>query len=578
MSDPSPAAEIEAVAGAKRPLNDDQPQESKLLHQVRVDNLPMSDIKEIKQFLKDKGFQSISKAPKWRYAMCTFESEAEAQQAMDNLKDVQYKGKLLTTKSFTQSEESYRDRFNKKKKNNKKNEPAPEDDTRTPAERLAFQVTPLFNVPYEDQLKQKKKILMKTMYELKKKIGEMKDQSERSKGQVDWSTEPGFPFGEMEVVASPEVDGYRTKCEFTVGKDLDGQITVGFLLGLFRHGIVNVLDPSETKNVPEIAKKIAANMQEYIRASEYPIYDREEKKGVWRTIMTKTQRTGDVLLLIQIKPEDMTEEQVAALKQDLLTYWTSDAMKNDKGIVVTTLIVQVWDGLSNGITDRGTDDILYGDGYVYEELLGSRFRLSSSAFFQVNTPACELLYSKCADWCNLDKTKRTTLLDLCCGTGTIGITMAKDVERVIGVDIVPEAIVDARANAERNNVTNATYFANKVEDRLDVLTRKEDEEIVAVLDPPRNGVHASVIRAIRESPAIDKVIYISCDAKQALSNFVSLCRPESNRFSGKPFVPKRTAAVDLFPHTQHCELVIEFERIPSTTNDTAIIDTTDVPA
>ena len=80
-----------------------------------------------------------------------------------------------------------------------------------------------------------------------------------------------------------------------------------------------------------------------------------------------------------------------------------------------------------------------------------RFRISSSAFFQVNTPATELLYSKCAEWCNISQDKKTTLLDLCCGTGTIGITMAKTVDRVIGIEMIPEAIVDAKANAHMNS-------------------------------------------------------------------------------------------------------------------------------
>ncbi|KAI8074398.1 S-adenosyl-L-methionine-dependent methyltransferase [Gongronella butleri] len=519
----------DAVAGTKRSADAQDGSAAadvKHVYQVRVDNFPKDDLKNIKNWFKEKGIVQVTKAPKWNYAVCHFD-------------DAKYKNNDLTTKFFAQTEEAFRHRFNKKKKGG--NDKPAEEDNRPPAERLAAQVTPLHHLPYEDQLKQKKRALMKPMFELKKKIGQMKDQSERSKGQVDWATSPGMPFGEMEVVASPQIDGYRTKCEFTVGVDPEGVTTVGFQLGMFRHGVTTVLNPRDVKHIPDVAKNIADAMQDYVRASSYPVYEKENKTGVWRTVMTKTQRTGDVLLMIQIQGKDLTEEQLEELKRDMTAYWTSDAMKNERGVPVTTLILQVWDGMSNGITDKGTDFLLHGDGYVYEELLGNRFRLSSSSFFQVNTPACEVLYGKCAEWCNLDKTKRTTLLDLCCGTGTIGITMAKSVDKVIGVDIVPQAIVDARENAERNGVENATYYANKVEDRLDVLTRKQDEELVAVLDPP------------------------SCDAKQALPNFISLCRPESNRFSGKPFVPVRVAAVDLFPHTHHCELMIEFKRfVPET--------------
>ncbi|KAI8883703.1 hypothetical protein K501DRAFT_333184 [Backusella circina FSU 941] len=114
---------------------------------------------------------------------------------------------------------------------------------------------------------------------------------------------------------------------------------------------------------------------------------------------------------------------------------------------------------------------------------------------------------------------------------------------------------------EYQGIKNVEYYASKVEDKIDVVTGQVNEEVVAVLDPPRNGVHASVIRAVRDARHIDRVIYISCDAKQAIDNFISLCRPQSNRFRGMPFKPSRAVVVDLFPHTDHQELMIEFVRI-----------------
>lgn len=157
------------------------------------------------------------------------------------------------------------------------------------------------------------------------------------------------------------------------------------------------------------------------------------------------------MIVVQIKSEGLGDDKVDELKKDLVDYWT--VRVKDQDIEVTTLLFQEWDGVSNGLTDRAPTQVLYGDGYIYEELLGCRFRISSSAFFQVNTPGAELLYSKCAEWCNLGDGRKTTLLDICCGTGTIGITMAKSVDQVIGVEMVPEAIVDAKANAERNGKT-----------------------------------------------------------------------------------------------------------------------------
>lgn len=314
---------------------------------------------------------------------------------------------------------------------------------------------------------------------LKQKIANLKDV--RDKSQIAWAFEKGrLPCEVLDPIASPEINGYRTKCEFTIGKNLDGEPTVGFLLGLYREGITAVLEPSECLNVSETAKQIAKAMGDYVRSSDLPVYDRIEKTGVWRTIMTKTQSTGDILIMVQLRAADLSPERLEQEKANLIKFWTQES-----GINVTTLVFQVWDGSSNGITDRAPIEVLTGDGYIYEELLGCRFRLSASAFFQVNTPACELLYSKCAEWCSIDATKKTTLLDLCCGTGTIGITMAKSVDRVVGIEMVPEAIVDAKANAELNNIQNVTYYADKVENKIDVVTNETNEEVIAVLDPPR---------------------------------------------------------------------------------------------
>lgn len=199
-------------------------------------------------------------------------------------------------------------------------------------------------------------------------------------------------------------------------------------------------------------------------------------------------------------------------------------------------------------------------------------------------------------------TDRTTLLDICCGTGTIGILLAKSVQRVIGVDICPEAIDNARRNATLNGVTNCTYMAAKAEDVIrDVMstyvdsvpagggaaaaaavdtsgggrasTSTEDAEglgsgsgthgnVVAVVDPPRAGLHKDVVQHIRRHDGIGHLIYISCSLGGARSNIVDFCRATSKKYRGRPFVVKRVIPVDLFPHTDHCEAVLVLEREP----------------
>ncbi|KAF7724754.1 tRNA methyltransferase 2 [Apophysomyces ossiformis] len=538
-------------------------EEDQVIHRVKVNNLPGREVAVVKKLFQSMGLSRFKKAPKWDYAYITCDTEEEAQEVIKKLDGYEFKKRVLKAEYVSVTRQEHSERFQRNDKKAKGEQAEEEEDTRPPAERLADQVTPFHKMPYEEQLKKKGRNGAKQLMNLKKQISQLRDLSEIGKKQSAWAHEKqSMPCPYEDIIASPNVNGYRTKCEFTIGHNLEGEATVGFLLGLYRHGVTAVLSPNDCLHVPDVAKKIAKAMENYVRASSLAVYDRTTKVGVWRTMMTRTQRTGEVMVLIQMKTADMSEEEVEEEKKKLISYWTGlkDKPEEEK-VDVTTLLLQIWDGDSNGITPKGKTEVLVGDGYVHEEILGCKFRISSSAFFQINTPATELLYAKCAEWCNIDQSKKTTLLDLCCGTGTIGITMAKSVDQVIGVEMVPEAIVDAKINAELNNIKNVTYYASKVEDCLGVVTGAENEDVVAVLDPPRNGVHASVIRAVRESPHINRIIYISCDAKQALPNFVSLCRPQSNRFRGLPFKPSRAVSLDLFPHTDHSELMIEFVRM-----------------
>jgi len=146
--------------------------------------------------------------------------------------------------------------------------------------------------------------------------------------------------------------------------------------------------------------------------------------------------------------------------------------------------------------------------------------------------------------------------------------LADECDRVVGVDIVEEAVVNARKNAKQNDVTNAEYHAGRAEHLLpELLKRGTCEEggsappPVAIVDPPRAGLHHKAVQALRSSPNLRRLVYVACDAKAAYQSLVSLGKPPSNAFPGDPFVPRRIIPVDLFPHTRHYELAILFERI-----------------
>ncbi|EFJ48436.1 hypothetical protein VOLCADRAFT_33590, partial [Volvox carteri f. nagariensis] len=210
-----------------------------------------------------------------------------------------------------------------------------------------------------------------------------------------------------------------------------------------------------------------------------------------------------------------------------------------------------------------------GPGYIHDSLCELRFRISPTAFFQVNTPATCALYKVVGDWAAAGPS--TLLLDICCGTGTIGITLAGRVSKVIGVDSVASAIEDARVNAALNGITNAEFVAGKAEDALPgILAAHAGEgspygpgDVVAVADPPRAGLHRTVLRALLGCERIRRLVFVSCNPDSLVQNVVALCCPPGRAGPGcsyTPFRPVKALAVDLFPHTSHVEAVMLLER------------------
>lgn len=188
-----------------------------------------------------------------------------------------------------------------------------------------------------------------------------------------------------------------------------------------------------------------------------------------------------------------------------------------------------------------------------------KFRISPNAFFQVNTEAAEVLYKKVAEWSNV--TSDTTVLDICCGTGTIGLSLAKSAAKISGVDLSKEAIEDAKVNASLNDISNVEYRSGKAEDWISWICRiVRTDDVVAILDPPRGGLGSSVIQAIRKCRSVKRLVYVSCNPAGAVQNFVDLVRPPSKRLKGPRFFPVKAVPIDLFPYTNHCELVVLFEQ------------------
>jgi tRNA/tmRNA/rRNA uracil-C5-methylase (TrmA/RlmC/RlmD family) len=140
--------------------------------------------------------------------------------------------------------------------------------------------------------------------------------------------------------------------------------------------------------------------------------------------------------------------------------------------------------------------------------------------------------------------------------------MAKQVGRVVGIDIIASAIEDAKINADLNQINNAVYVCGKAEDVLNKALddHAQTDDLVAIVDPPRGGLHPDVIRTLRKCERLKRVVYVSCNPKSLKDNLARFVQPPSKRYSGTPFIAMKAIPVDMFPHTDHCEMIMLLER------------------
>ncbi|RKP40206.1 TRM2 tRNA methyltransferase 2-like protein A [Dimargaris cristalligena] len=308
-------------------------------------------------------------------------------------------------------------------------------------------------------------------------------------------------------------------------------------------------------------------MQDYTRErTDLPVYSRIDKTGVWRLFVTRTLESGQNMVIVQYNPTGLDEATIEKVHADLVERFSKGTP------TVHSLYIQQSDSKSVDLNPTIPFQLIYGVPHIHENLLNLQFRISPSSFFQANTPAAEKLYTIIRRWAMGQAEPAPSdavLLDLCCGTGTIGLSMASAFRKVVGIETIPAAIEDAQINAAVNKVENAEFFVGRVEDTLpkqlerlnqEALERGQPTSVVAVLDPPRAGLDRSAIQAVRACRSINRVVFVACDFAASLQNVVDLCRPTTNKFAAHPFRPVQAVPVDLFPDTKHCELVIELVR------------------
>mmetsp|Transcript_15241 Transcript_15241/g.15993 ORF Transcript_15241/g.15993 Transcript_15241/m.15993 type:complete len:575 (-) Transcript_15241:9-1733(-) len=426
--------------------------------------------------------------------------------------------------------------------------------------------------------------------------------------------------------------------------------SLGFRVSSYKEGLL-VASPEGCPHIPLPMVEIVKLFIEHIRQSEFKVYDQYKHSGVWRLLTVRySERTNQMILMLCVSLKGVSQElwsqekQILVEKLSSLKLYKSNTSSSigeqqediDRiSIHIKGFQLQVYDGLSVPLADHPVET-LFGEDSIVEEMNGCRFKVSPQAFFQVNTTAAEILYNQVVDDLKASLTPTTTstptttptittttttneiipqtetnetnetntietttlpptinqpllCLDICCGTGTIGIICSKaNLGNVVGIEMCPAAVENAKINAKLNGLhllnepsneektSQAAFICSRAEVVLENILndrRSQDslinqvqylargKKLLAVVDPPREGLHIDCLRAIRSCTRIERLVYISCNpVKSLIKDCVALCGPSTKKLTGTPFKPIYGTPVDLFPMTPHCEMILVLER------------------
>lgn len=343
----------------------------------------------------------------------------------------------------------------------------------------------------------------------------------------------GYEF--LGIKPSPDVYGYRNKMEYSFGDEIKGgEMT----LGMHKRGMFNsVVTVNQCKLVEEDFNSILELTLEYFKENDIPKYNNKTHEGYLRhLVVRKGIHTGEILIsLVTSSQLDISLEEY---KEELLNL-------NLDGEIVGILHI-INDGLGD-VVKCDSMDILYGRDYFYEELLGLKFKISPFSFFQTNSRGAEVLYSTAIDF--IEDADNKTIFDLYSGTGTIGQIVAKKAKKVIGIEIIEEAVKAANENAKINGLNNCEFIAGDVLKKVNELKVTPD---IIILDPPRAGVNPKALDKILKYKA-NEMVYVSCNPKTLVENLKQI---QDNGYKVDKII-----CVDMFPHTPHVETVVLISRV-----------------
>lgn len=380
------------------------------------------------------------------------------------------------------------------------------------------------HLPYPSQLKYKQQQVLDVLQRIAKIelpearpiLGSEKDRFYRNKLEYTFSNKR-----------------WRTLEEIQSGEEFKNSEALGFHIpGMFD----KVLDIEKCFLQEDFSNRVRLSVKAFCLAHQMDFFDLKLQQGLMRNLIVRTTSTGQKMVIVVFFREETASRE--ALLNHLLNEFPE----------ITSLIYVINNKANDTIFDRETV-VYHGSAYIVEEMEGLQFIIGPKSFYQTNSEQAYRLYSLVREFAGLQGNE--LVYDLYTGTGTIANFLARQCRKVIGIEYIPEAIEDARANAELNGIKNTTFFAADVKDLLNNdFTAEQGRPDVLITDPPRAGMHGDVVKTIL-SAAPERVVYVSCNpSTQArdLSLMDNLYQVEALQ------------AVDMFPHTQHVENVVLLKR------------------
>ena len=332
------------------------------------------------------------------------------------------------------------------------------------------------------------------------------------------------------IVGDTSADNYRNKAQFPFSSD--------FQAGFFASRSHRVIPIKKCALLPDVFNDIAECVSGFLKENNISIYNEISGKGLVRHLyIRKGAVSGDIMVVLVINgntlphSRELTNALLSLLGESLKSFQININTKQTNVILGDKNIV------------------LYGSPYITDILCGVKIRLSPFTFYQVNHDMAEMLYKKAAEYA---EPENKSVIDLYCGAGTIGLSMADSAKHVIGVEIIPEAVDDARENAKINGIKNAEFICGDAKSAAAELAVRATHADVVILDPPRKGCDKELLYTVANDFSPERIVYVSCDPATLARDIKTLTEVG--------YIPKEYTVFDMFPRTAHVETVVSLSR------------------